>query len=108
MAAIRLQLIQDYFYPTDAVSRQTLIDCLRLERFPLERLDLLSPRLVRLGYSLAIVDYMPTQRPEYRPVGMRIGGEPRSTVNPCVKCGARSICDSDECGRKCFRLFSRK
>lgn len=108
MSVIRLQLINEYFYPTDAVSKELLIKSMRIERFPLNRFDVVSPSLVHKGYALAVEGYSPTPAPEYIPIGERIGGEPKSVCNPCVKCSLRDVCDSDECGRKCFRLFSRK
>ena len=108
MSVIRLQLINEFFYPVDAISKQHLEESLRLDRFPLHRFDMLSPRLVSLGYALAITGYNPVPPPENIPRGEKIGGEPKSVINPCVKCGVRELCDSDECGRKCYRLFSRK
>ena len=42
MATIRLQLIEGYFYPTDFISRETLVNMFRIERFPENRFDELS------------------------------------------------------------------
>ena len=108
MSTIRLQLINGYFYPTDALSRQILIEHLQLERFPADRFDVLSPALVHQGHALAVDGYSPDPPTEHRPVGAKVGGYPKSVKNPCIDCYLRHVCDSDECGRKSFRLFSRK
>ena len=54
---IRLQFVNGYFYPTDCDSRDTLVEELRLERFPEERTYAIFPRLVKHGHKLAITDY---------------------------------------------------
>ena len=51
MATIRLQLIKGFFYPTDAASRKILEDSLRVDRIPLERIDVVSPKLVKAGHA---------------------------------------------------------
>jgi hypothetical protein len=56
MAIIRLQLINGYFYPTDAASRKILEDSLRVDRITLERFDVVSPKLVKDGHAMAIKD----------------------------------------------------
>lgn len=56
MATIRLQLIKGFFYPTDADSRKTLEESVRLDRIPLERIDVVSPKLVKAGHAMAIKD----------------------------------------------------
>ncbi|MBQ9655933.1 MAG: hypothetical protein IJV38_07920 [Prevotella sp.] len=56
MAIIRLQLINGYFYPTDAGSRKILEESLRVDRIPLERFDVVSPKLVKNGHAMAIKD----------------------------------------------------
>lgn len=57
MNTIRLQLIGEYLYPTDAWSRDTLIDETNHDRLKNDMLDLISPRLVKRGYKLAISNY---------------------------------------------------
>ena len=64
MATIRLQLIKGYFYPTDAVSRKILEDSLRVDRIPLERFDVVSPKLVKAGHAMAIKDWDPPPVPD--------------------------------------------
>ena len=63
MATIRLQLIKGFFYPTDADSRKTLEDSLRVDRIPLERFDVVSPKLVKAGDALAITGWDPPPVP---------------------------------------------
>ena len=31
----------------------------------------------------------------------------KSTVNPCVKCYVRDLCDKDECGRKLYPIYTK-
>lgn len=57
MNTIRMQLIGNYLYPTDSWSRDTLIDETNHDRFNKDMLDLISPRLVKRGYKLAISNY---------------------------------------------------
>lgn len=109
METIRLQLIGEYFYPTDSVSRDILIEEERIERFSENRLDRLSPALVKKGYKIAISNYTPKQSVSPSiPFGHKIGSEAKSVINPCQNCYLREVCDDGECGRKTFRLFSRK
>ena len=63
MATIHLQLIKGFFYPTDADSRKILEECMRLDRIPLERIDVVSPKLVKAGHVLAIKDWDPPPVP---------------------------------------------
>jgi hypothetical protein len=63
MATIRLQLIKGFFYPTDAASRKILEDSLRVDRIPLERIDVVSPKLVKAGHALAITGWDPPPVP---------------------------------------------
>lgn len=44
---VRLQLINGYFYPTDSISRNILNGEFNLDRFPKDRIDALSPTMVR-------------------------------------------------------------
>ena len=105
---IQLQLINGYFYPTNSISRDIMIDNYRLERIPQDRFDLLAPRFVRDGYKLAVNDYEPSPRKGYsKPYSPKIGGEPKSFKEPCTTCRLKDVCDSDDCGRKNFRLFSK-
>lgn len=57
MNTIRMQLIGNYLYPTDSWSRDTLFDETNHDRFKKDMLDLISPRLVKRGYKLAISNY---------------------------------------------------
>ena len=52
-----MQLIGEYLYPTDAWSRDTLFDETNHDRFKKDMLDIISPRLVKRGYKLAISNY---------------------------------------------------
>ena len=63
MATIRLQLIKGFFYPTDEDSRKTLEESVRLDRIPLERIDVVSPKLVKAGHALAITGWDPPPVP---------------------------------------------
>ena len=63
MAIIRLQLIKGFFYPTDAASRKILEESLRVDRIPLERFDVVSPKLVKDGHAMAIKDCDPPRVP---------------------------------------------
>ena len=63
MATIHLQLIKGFFYPTDAASRKILEDSLRVDRIPLERIDVVSPKLVKAGHALAITGWDPPPVP---------------------------------------------
>ena len=109
MGTIRLQLVGEYFYPTDSVSRNILVEEERIERLPENRLDILSPVFVRKGYKIAISNYIPEKSVSPSlPFSPKIGGEAKSVINPCQNCYLRELCDDGECGRKLFRLFSRK
>lgn len=103
---IQLQLIDGYFFPVDSVSREKLIDELRIERFPAHRFDVLSPTLVARGHKLAVYGYIPEIRQEEPVRGIKVGGTPKPQTNPCITCHLRFNCDSDECGRKNYRLFT--
>lgn len=107
MATIYLQLVGNYFYPTNAISKEILIRDFRLERFPKERFDSLAPMIVRKGNSLAVADYTPEVCTRNIPFSEKIGGKVKSVNNPCSKCYLHGLC-SEDCGRKLFRLFSRK
>lgn len=63
MAIIRLQLINGYLYPTDADSRKILEESLRVDRIPLERFDVVSPKLVKDGHAMTIKDWDPPPVP---------------------------------------------
>lgn len=63
MAIIRLQLIKGFFYPTDVTSRKILEDSLRVDRIPLERFDVVSPKLVKDVHAIAIKDWDPPPVP---------------------------------------------
>lgn len=105
---VRLQLINGHFYPTDAISSDILRREFELGRIPEERIDVISPKLVRRGYKLAISDYNPNPTNHYRnTVGTKIGGQAEPQENPCKKCGFNGLCDSDDCGKKKYRLFSK-
>jgi len=105
---IRLQFINGVFMPTDAVSIQRLSDTIRREYIPESLFDRYSPVLVRNGYSLSVAGYNPepTTVPLRTTTGLCDNTKPVS--NPCTKCHLREVCDSDDCGRKLFSLFSRR
>ena len=105
---LRLQLINGYFYPTDSISRDLLRNELELGRIPEERIDAISPKLVKRGYKLAISDYNPTlENNKVHSYGEKIGGDIKPQKDPCTKCEFNGLCDSDDCGKKGFRLFSK-
>lgn len=106
-STIQLQFINGYFYPIDFVSKTILGDKYGLERVPENGFSRWSPKLVRDGYKLAISGYEPKPYNYEPPKGTPIGGEPKSTKNPCLKCKMSGLCDSDECGKKNFRLFGK-
>lgn len=54
---IRLQFINGVFYPTDSISRKTLEDELGIDRIVERNFDIVSPRLVKRGYKMAISNY---------------------------------------------------
>ena len=110
LSTIKLQLIDGYFYPTDSISSKILEDEFELGRIPENRIDVLSPKLINMGYKLAISDYNPQPTTYYHSnfYSGKIGGTPKPQKNPCTKCGFNGLCDSDECGKKSYRLFSKK
>lgn len=59
------------------------------------------------GYKLAIQGYEPNRQKPYASVGQKIGGDAKPQKNPCTKCGLNGLCDSDECGKKTYHLFSK-
>lgn len=105
---IQLQLINGCFYPVDHVSRQVLTDELACERIPEHRFDVISPKLVRLGYKIAITGYVPKVKVVNTATGIKVGGTPAPVANPCNTCHLRNMCDNDECGRKRYRLFTNR
>lgn len=54
MATIRLQNINGNLFPTDAVSKETLIADFGIERIPGARFFYWSPKIVRKGHKMAI------------------------------------------------------
>ena len=105
---IRLQLINGYFYPTDAISSRILNREFDIDKIPEEKINVISPKIVSKGYKLAISDYDPTPTNRPSSFGSKIGGEAKPQQNPCKRCGFNGLCDSDECGKKTYRLFSKK
>ena len=106
-STIQLQFINGYFCPIDYASKTILTDKYNLERIPESGFDRWSPKFVRDGYKLAVSGYEPRQTHIAEPPRGRIGGEPKSVKNPCLKCKMGGLCDSDECGKKNFRLFKK-
>lgn len=105
---IQLQLINGYFYPIDFLGKNILANKYNLERIPENAFDRWSPRFVSDGYKLAVSGYDPKPSQNITsPIGSRIGGEPKSVKNPCLKCKMGGLCDSDECGMKNFKLFKK-
>ena len=104
---IQLQLINGYFYPIDFLSKNMLVSRYNLEKIPENAFDRWSPRFVRDGYKLAVSGYEPKPNDYEPPRGTPIGGKPKSTKNPCLKCKMGGLCDSDECGMKNYRLFKK-
>ena len=108
MATIRIQLVGEYFYPTDAISEKHLTNLFELGRFPKRRFDEIMARAVVKGYSFAVANYTPTTYGKIDTTGLaKLGGVPKATKDPCVKCVLRGLCDNDECGAKSFRLHSK-
>ena len=109
VSRINLQFINGFFYPTDAISTQTLADELELGRIPEDRLDVISPKLIRRGYKLAISNYYPQKTNNNDGYVSRTKNYDiqKPIENPCIKCNLKGLCDSDDCGKKHFRLFKR-
>jgi hypothetical protein len=105
---IQIQFINGYFYPVDSLSKKILYNEYGLSKIPEDKFDALSPRFVHDGYKLAVTGYTPAKKEINNPRGYPIGGESRQAKNPCVKCGYKGMCDSDECGKKMYRLFNKK
>lgn len=106
MSTIQLQFINGYFYPTDAISSETLENELGLGRIPENRLDVISAKLVKRGYKLAISNYTPKPtRDDRKQSNPYIDKNAKSHENPCPKCGLKDLCDKDDCGRKSFKLW---
>jgi hypothetical protein len=107
MSTIRLQLVGEYFYPTDSVSASTLENLFGIARFPEHRFDTLAPKMIREGYSLAVADYfpVPTQTRFYGALDLHTGERKQS--GPCLKCYLREACDGDICSMGWRKLCSR-
>ena len=107
MNTIRLQLVGEYFYPTDSVSVTTLQRLFGIARFPERRFDVLTPKMIREGYKLAVADYYPAPvQPHFNgSYGWPIGE--RKPSDPCLKCYLRDACDRDICNRG-WRKFARE
>lgn len=106
---VNLQLINGFFYPTDGLSVDILKDEFEIGRIPEERFHNFSAKLVKRGYKLAVSDYNPKPSTYYDgSFDLKIGGLPKPQKNPCTKCGFNGLCDSDECGKKGYRLYSKK
>jgi hypothetical protein len=106
-STIQLQFINGAFYPVDSISRKILEDELNTDRITERDFNIVSPRLVKRGYKMAITNYT-SQKSEFNPPTRKpIGGEPHPTKDPCPKCGFHGLCDKDECGKKNFRLFKK-
>jgi len=54
---IQLQLINGVFYPIDSISRKILEDELNMDRIIERNFDIVSPKLVKRGYKMAITNY---------------------------------------------------
>lgn len=54
MATIRLQNINGYLYPTDAVSADILEEDFSLGRIPCDKFWFHSPKIVKKGHKMAI------------------------------------------------------
>jgi len=54
MATIRLQIINGNLYPTDAVSKETLMEDFGIERIPGARFYYWSPKIIIKGHKMAI------------------------------------------------------
>ena len=106
---IRLQLINGMFYPTDSLSRSALEDAANITKIPEEKLIIISPKLVEKGYKLAIYNY-DSQYEDSEPYSNPRKNDRNGNYveNPCKKCNLNGLCDSDDCGKKGFRLFSNK
>ena len=103
---IRLQFIEGVFYPLDLDSLNTLVDYFHVEKFPEHRFDTLSPKLVKNGYKLAVAGYDPEPVKPITPSLAKMGEDFKPIKNPCSHCYLKGLCDSDECGRKNYRLFT--
>jgi len=54
---IRLQFINGVFYPVDSISRKILENELKMDKITERDFDIVSPRLVKRGYKMAITNY---------------------------------------------------
>jgi len=54
---IQLQFINGVFYPIDSTSRKILENELNMDRITERDFDIVSPRLVKRGYKMAITNY---------------------------------------------------
>lgn len=54
---IQLQLINGVFYPIDSISRKILEDELNMDRIIERNFDIVSPKLIKRGYKMAITNY---------------------------------------------------
>ena len=54
---IRVQRIGNYFVPTDSQSSQALETILNINGFDLQHFDLVTPRIVKRGFALAVENY---------------------------------------------------
>ena len=107
MNTIYLQYANGYLFPSDISSRGALERELNVIKFSVDKIDIISPRLVRNGYKLAINGYMPkAYQPPYNREYIEAGNI-RPQENPCSKCHMRGLCDEDDCGAKMFRLFTK-
>lgn len=98
---VHLQFINGVFYPSDSVSKKTLLKHWGIETISLARFNYLLPTLVKKGFMFAIYGWDFPKYENYSvPFSNKIGGIAKSTKNPCDNCRLRDLCDADECGKK--------
>lgn len=56
-STIRVQRIGNYFVPTDSQSATRLINVIQANGFDLQAFDLVTPKIVKRGYALAVDNY---------------------------------------------------
>lgn len=97
---ISIQLVGEFFYPTDFNSHKWLAEELELERFPQKRMDFILPKLVARGYKVAVYNYAFELTKWCGSIGKKIGGTAKAVKDPCVSCSLRDLCDRDVCSKR--------
>ena len=95
---IHMQEINGVIYPTDYRSMDILHDVLNKRNVDADLFDIVSGRLVREGYMVAIENSTIKPYVKNNPIGRKVGGEVKCFEDPCNKCYLKGLCD-DYCAR---------